>query len=76
MSRPWTYVADYHVPIVLCPEWWMVPYGDRSACWGCGLEPDQRHQDIIDHIERFTCAYCRDLLPWPADGEPLVVDSP
>lgn len=53
-------------------DWHTRPYGDKAACWGCGLEPDRK-------INRFpygpvsicpggtgrptipACEWCRDL---------------
>lgn len=41
--------------------WWdgREPYGDRGACWGCGMEPEVAFSGFYGGYQ--LCGYCAEL---------------
>lgn len=44
------------------PDWWGTPYGERRACWGCGLKATTRRADRhYGSKPRPLCKWCAEL---------------
>lgn len=49
--------------ITTTPMWaGFEPYGDKAACWGCGLTPDFSKRDGMTGRQWHLCGWCDELL--------------